>query len=104
MLARRVLGPVAQIRFGHAAVIATRSADIALAGVYRELGDIEQGDALALSLQMVLDPKRELRGLRDIPGVLAVPIARGEEQDMIPRFEMPDEPRARPDQPALRDA
>jgi len=104
MLARRVLGMVAQLRFGHAAGIASLSADIALAGVYRELGDIEQRDAFASSLQVVLDPKREPRSLRAIPGVLAVSIARGEKQDMIPRVETPDELRARRDQPALRAA
>ena len=47
---------------------------------------------------MVLDSKRELCGLRDIPGVLVVPIARGQQQDIILRFEIPDEPRARLDQ------
>ena len=104
MLARRVLAVVAQLRFGHAAIIATLSADIALAGVYLELRDIEQGYALSLLLQVVLDSKRKLCGLRDIPGVLSVPIARGQQQDIILRFEIPDEPRARVDQPALSGA
>ena len=43
MMARRVLAMVAQLRFGHAAIVATPSADVALAGVYLELRDIEQG-------------------------------------------------------------
>jgi hypothetical protein len=100
VLARRVLATVAQLRFGHAAVVATLSANIALAGVYLELRDIEQGYALSLLLQVVLDSKRKLCGLRDIPGVLSVPIARGQQQDIILRFEIPDEPRARGDQPS----
>ena len=98
MLARRVLAMVAQLRFALAAIIAALSTDIALAGIYLELRDIEQGDALSFLFQVVLDSKRELCGLRNIPGVLFVPIARGQQQDIIPRFEIPDEPRARLDQ------
>ena len=98
MLARRVLAMVAQLRLERAAMIASLSTDIALAGIYLELRDIEQGDALSFLFQVVLDSKRELCGLRDIPGVLFVPIARGQQQDIIPRFEIPDESRARLDQ------
>jgi hypothetical protein len=89
---------VAQLRFGRAAMIASLSTDIALAGNYLELRDIEQGYALSFLFQVVLDSKRELGGLRDIPGVLCVPIAGGQQQDIILRFEIPDEPRARLDQ------
>jgi hypothetical protein len=103
MLARRVFSMVAQLRFGHAAIIATRCADVALAGVYLELRDIEQGYALTFLFQVVLDPKRELCGLRNIPGVLSVPSACGQQQDIILRFEISHEPRARVDQPALSD-
>jgi hypothetical protein len=98
VLARWVLATVAQLRFGHAAIIASLSTDIALAGIYLELCDIEQCYALSFFFQVVLDSKRELCGLRDIPGVLFVPIARGQQQDVILRFEIPDEPRALLDQ------
>ncbi len=98
MLARWVLAMVAQPRFGHAAIVAALSTNIALAGIYLELRDIEQGYALSFLFQVVLDSKRELCGLRDIPGVLFVPIARSQQQDIIRRFEIPDEPRARLDQ------
>ena len=104
MLARRVLAAVAQHRFGHAAIIATLSADVALAGVYLELRNIEQGYAFSFLFQVVFYSKRELCGLWDIPSVLSVPIARGQQQDIILRFEIPDEPRARVDQPALSGA
>jgi hypothetical protein len=89
---------VAQLRFGRAAMIASLSTDITLAGNYLELRDIEQGYAPSFLLQVVLDSKGELCGLRDIPGVLFVPIAGGQQQDIILRFEIPDEPRARFDQ------
>jgi hypothetical protein len=54
--------------------------------------------------QVVFYSKRELCGLWDIPSMLFVPIARGQQQDIILRFEIPDEPRARVDQPALSGA
>ena len=104
MLSRRVLATVAQRRFGDAAIIAAPSADIALAGVYFDLCDIEQGYALSFLFQMVLDSKRELCGLRDIPIVSFVPIARRHQQDIILRFEIRYEPRAWVDQPAFSDA
>lgn len=66
-----------------------------------ELCNVEQGDPFACSFQVILDSERELGGLRDIPGVRSVAIAGGEQQDIILRFEVPDEPRARVDQPAL---
>ena len=97
MLARWVLAMVAQLRFGHAAIIATLSADIALAGVYLQLRDIEQGYTLSFLLQVARDSARELCGLRNIPGVFSVPSARDQQQDIILRFEMPVEPRARID-------
>jgi hypothetical protein len=40
---------------------------------------------------MVFDPKRELGGFWDIGRVLAIPVARGQQQDGIPRFEVIDE-------------
>ena len=104
MLACRVLAMVAQLRFGHAAIVSALAADIALAGVYLELRDIEQGYALSFLFQVVLDSKRELCGLRDIPFVSFVPIARGQQQDIILRLEIPDEPRAWVDQPAFSGA
>jgi len=55
------------------------SADIALAGVEPELRDIEQSHPMAFLFQMVSDPKRELGGFWDIGGVLAVPVARGQQ-------------------------
>jgi hypothetical protein len=104
VLARRILAMVAQLRFERAAMIASPSADIALARMYLELCDIEQGYALSFLSQAVLDSKSELCGLRDIPGVLFVPIARGQQQYVILRFEIPDEPRAGLDQLALSGA
>jgi hypothetical protein len=47
VLARRVLAKVAQLRFERAAMIASPSTDIALASMYLELSDIEQGYALS---------------------------------------------------------
>ena len=40
---------------------------------------------------MLFDSKRECCGLRDIPGMLLVPSARSEQQDVILRFEILDE-------------
>ena len=91
MLARRVLLLVAQLRFEHAAIVATLSANISLAGMYSEIGDIDHGYVLSFLLQMLFDSKRELCSLWDIPGMLLVPSARSEQQDVILCFEIPDE-------------
>jgi hypothetical protein len=53
---------------------------------------------------MARDSARELSGLRNISGVFSVPSARDQQQDIVLRFEIVDEPRARVDQPALSDA
>ena len=76
MVTRRVLGRIAQLRFERAAMIASPSTDIALAGVDPEFRDIEQSHPMALLFQMVLDPQRKLGGFRDVRGVLTVPVAR----------------------------
>ena len=94
MLAGGVLSLVGQLRFEHAAIVATLCADIALAGMYSEIRDIEHGHMLSFLLQMVFDSKRELRSLWDIPGMLLVPSARSEQQDVILCFEIFDEPSA----------
>jgi hypothetical protein len=47
VLARRVLAMVAQLCFERAAMIASLSTDIALASMYLELSNIEQGYALS---------------------------------------------------------
>ena len=49
---------------------------------------------LSFLLQMLFDSKRELRSLGDIPGMLLVPSARSEQQDVIFCFEIFDEPSA----------
>jgi len=69
--------------------------------VYFELRDIEQGYAPSFPYQVIVDSKRELCGLRDIPGVRGVAGTRGQQQDIVLRFKMPDEPRARLAQTAL---
>lgn len=94
MLTRRVLSLVGQLRFEHAAIVATLCADIALAGMYSELRDIEHGHMLSFLLQMVFDSKRELRSLWDIPGMLLVASAGSEQQDVILCFEISDKPSA----------
>ena len=91
MLARRVLLLVAQLRFEHAAIVATLGANISLAGMYSEIRNIEHGYMLSFLLQMLFDSKRELRSLWDIPGMLLVPSAGSEQQDVILCFEIFDE-------------
>ena len=91
MLARRVLPLVAQLRFEHAAIVATLGANISLAGMYSEMRNIEHSYMLSFLLQMLFDSKRELRSLWDIPGMLLVPSARSEQQDVIFCFEIFDE-------------
>ena len=91
MLARRVLPIVAQLRFEHPAIVATLCANISLAGMYSEIRNIEDGYVLSFLLQMLFDSKRELRSLWDIPGMLLVPSARSEQQDVILCFEIFDE-------------
>ena len=91
MLARRVLLVVAQLRFEDAAIVATLCANISLAGMYSEIRNIDHGYALSFLLQKLFDSKRELRSLWDIPGMLLVPSARGEQQDAIFCFEILDE-------------
>ena len=91
MLARRVLPLVAQLRFEHAAIVSTLGANISLAGMYSEIRNIEDGYVLSFLLQMLFDSKRELRSLWDIPGMLLVPSARSEQQDVILCFEIFDE-------------
>jgi len=91
MLTGRILGMVSQLRFRNTTRVAMHSTNVALAGVDPELRDIEQGHSMACLFQMVPDPKCELGGFRDIRGVLDVPIARGQQQDGIPRFEVFDE-------------
>ena len=49
MLTRRVLPLVAQLRFEHAAIVATLCANISLAGMYFEVRNIEHGYMLAYS-------------------------------------------------------
>ena len=78
MLARRVLPLVAQLRFEHAAIVATLCANISLAGMYSEIRNIKHGYMLSFLLQMLFDSKRELGSLWDIPGMLLVPGARSE--------------------------
>ena len=94
MLARRVLLFVAQLRFGHPAIVAALCANISLAGMYCEIRNIEHGYMLSFLLQMFFDSKRELRSLWDIPGMLPVPSARSDQQDVILCFEIFDEPSA----------
>ena len=94
MLARRVLPIVAQLRFEHPAIVATLCANISLAGMYSEIRNIEHGYMLSFLLQMLFDSKRELRSLWDIPGMLLVPRAGSEQQDVILCFEIFDEPSA----------
>ena len=94
MLARRVLLLVAQLRFEHAAIVATLCANISLAGMYPEIGNIEYRYLLSFLLQMLFDSKRELCSLWDIPGMLLVPSARREQQDVVLRLEIFDEPSA----------
>ena len=94
MLARRVLPLIAQLRFEHAAIVATLGANISLAGMYCEIRNIEHGYMLSFLLQMFFDSKRELRSLWDIPGMLPVPSAGSEQQDVILCFEIFDEPSA----------
>ena len=94
MLARRVLPVVAQLRFKHAAIVATLCANISLADMYSEIRNIEHGYMLSFLLQMLFDSKRELCTLWDIPGMLPVPSARSELQDVILCFEIFDEPSA----------
>lgn len=94
MLARRVLPLVAQLRFEHAAIVATLCANISLAGMYFEIRNIEHRYMLSFLLQMLFDSKRELCSLWDIPGMLLVPSARREQQDVILRLEIFDEPSA----------
>ena len=91
MLARRVLPLVAQLRFEHAAIVSTLGANISLAGMYSEIRNIEDGYVLSFLLQMLFDSKRELGSLGDIPGMLLVPSARSEQQDVIFCFEIFDE-------------
>src|ERR1035437_1574017 len=102
VLARRVLATIGQLRLEHAAVVAALAADVALADMNLELGDIDQRHLLSSSSQVISDSKRQLCGLRDIPRVLFVPVARGQQQDVIPRLEMADEPRAWVSQTGLR--
>jgi len=94
MLARRVLPLVAQFRFEDAAIVSTLCANISLAGMYSEIRTIEDGYVLSFLLQILFDSKRELRSLGDIPGMLLVPSARSEQQDVIFCFEIFDEPSA----------
>ena len=61
MLARRVLRFVAQLRFGHPAIIAALCANISLTGMYCEIRNIEHGYMLSFLVQMFFDSKRELR-------------------------------------------
>ena len=91
MLARRVLPIVTQLRCEHAAIVATLCANISLAGMYSEIRNIEHGCMLSFLLQMLFDSKRELCTLWDIPGMLLVPSARSEQQDVILCFEIFDE-------------
>jgi hypothetical protein len=91
MLARRVLTLVAQLRFEDAAIVAALCANIALAGMYSEIRNIERGYMLSFLLQILLDLKRELRSLWNIPGMLLVPSAGSEQQDVILGFEIFDE-------------
>src|SRR5262245_12605708 len=91
MLARRVLALVSQLRFEHPAIVAARCANISLAGIYCETRHIEHGYTPSFLLQMFLDSKRELRSFWDIPGMLPVPSAGSEQQDVIPCFEIFDE-------------
>ena len=79
MLTCRIFGMIAQLRFGYATSVAMHSADIALADVNPELRDIEQSHPMAFLFQMVSNSKRELGGFWDIGGVLAVPVARGQQ-------------------------
>ena len=92
MLARRILALVAQLRFEHAAIVATLRANISLASMYSEIGNIEYRHVLFFFLQMLFDSKRELRRLWDIPGMLQVASARREQQDVILGFEIFNEP------------
>ena len=94
MLARRVLPFVAQLRFGHPAIVAALCANISLAGMDCEIRNIEHGYMLSFLLQMFFDSKRELRSLWDIPGMLPVSSARSDQQDVILCFEIFDEPSA----------
>ena len=94
MLARRVLPLIAQLRFEHAAIVATLCANISFAGMYSEIRNVEHGYMLSFLLQMFFDSKRELRSLWDIPGMLLVPSAGSEQQDVILCFEIFDEPSA----------
>jgi len=91
VLARRVLPFVAQLRFERAAIVATLGANISLAGMYSEIRNIEHGYVLSFLLQMLFDSKRELGSLWDIPGMLLVPSAGSEQQDVIFCFEIFDE-------------
>ena len=91
MLTRRVLSLVGQLRFEHAAIVATLCANISLTGMYSELRNIEHGYMPSFLLQMLFESKRELRSLWDIPGMLLVPSARSEQQDVILCFEILDE-------------
>ena len=88
MLARWVLVLVAQLSFEHAAIVTTLRANISLAGMYSEIGNVDHGYVLSFLLQMLFDSKRELCSLWDIPGMLLVPSAGSEQQDVILCFEM----------------
>jgi hypothetical protein len=59
--------------------------------MYSEIRNIEDGYVLSFLLQMLFDSKRELRSLWGIPGMLLVPSARSEQQDVILCFEIFDE-------------
>ena len=91
MLACRVLSLVAQLRLEHAAIVATLCANISLASMYSEIRNIEHGYMLSFLLQMLFDSERELGCLWDIPGMLLVPSAGSEQQDVILGFEIFDE-------------
>ena len=62
--------------------------------MYFEIRNIEHRYMLSFLLQMLFDSKRELCSLWDIPGMLLVPSARREQQDVILRLEIFDEPSA----------
>src|SRR5262245_40718312 len=90
MMARRVLPLVSQLRFEHSAIVTARCANISLAGIYCEIRNIEHGYMPSFLLQMFFDSKRELRSFWDIPGMLPVPSAGSEQQDVILCFEIFD--------------
>ena len=70
-------------------------ADVPLARVNLELRHVEEDDALRRFLESRFQATGELGRLRRIPGVLFVPVARGQEQDVVLRFEVAKQASAR---------